>query len=126
MEQSAIEQEIKVKAKEWVDDYGAEFLVEIIDVYLEDTPIRLEQLFAAVSGGDTDTLTREAHTLKSSCANIGAMGLSAIAKKIEAMACQGDFAGIAEEAGQIQKDFQLVKLTLETLRKAAAADTLEL
>jgi HPt (histidine-containing phosphotransfer) domain-containing protein len=126
MEQRAIEREIKAKSKEWVDDYGAEFLVEIIDAYLEDTPKRLEDLRAALAGGDNDTLTRAAHTLKSSCANVGAMSMAALAKEIEAAARQGDNGGVGAKAGQIQQDYQLVKLTLETLRQAAATNTLEL
>ena len=125
MQQNAIEQEIKLKAKEWVDEYGADFLVELIDVYLEDTTSRLDQIRAALAGGDLETLTREAHTLKSSSANVGAMGLSAIAKEIETAARQGNVNGVDDKAQRIQADFQLVKLVLEAVRKAASETSVE-
>jgi HPt (histidine-containing phosphotransfer) domain-containing protein len=126
VEQSAIEQEIVVKAKEWIDEYGADFLVELIDVYLDDTPNRLAQLRQAFKGSDHETLTREAHTLKSSSANVGAMSLSALAKEIEAAARIGQFDEVGEKARRMEADFQIVKLTLEALRKSAAENSGEL
>ena len=126
MEQDAIEKAINDKAKEWVEEYDAEFLVELIDVYLDDTPKRLDNLCAALAGGDLETLTREAHTLKSSSANVGAMSISAIAKEIEAAGRQGDVASVGDKARRIQADFQLVKSALEAARKAAAQTIEEL
>jgi HPt (histidine-containing phosphotransfer) domain-containing protein len=126
MEQQAIEKEINDKAKEWIAEYGADFLVELIDVYLEDASNRLIQLRAALAGGDNETATREAHTLKSSSANVGAMGMSAIAKEIEAAARQGKTDKVAEKAQRMEDDFQLVKAALEAVRKSAAQSNDEL
>ena len=125
MEQSAIEQEIKSKAKEWVEEYGADFLVELIDVYLEDTPNRLAQMRQAFAGGDNETLCREAHTVKSSSANVGAMSLAALAREIEAAAQMGKVDGADEKARRIDENFQLVKLTLAAVRKAAVENNAE-
>ena len=50
MERSLIEREIENKTKKWIDEYGKDFLVELIDVYLNDTPNQLRQAFA---GDDT-------------------------------------------------------------------------
>ena len=120
MEQQAIEKEINDKAEEWIAEYGADFLVELIDVYLEDASNRLIQLHAALASGDNETATREAHTLKSSSANVGAMGMSVIAKEIEAAARQGKTDKVAEKAQRMEDDFQLVKAALEAVRKSAA------
>ncbi|HEV8722587.1 MAG TPA: Hpt domain-containing protein [Candidatus Binatia bacterium] len=76
MAESVIEAQIKFKAKEWVDEYGEDFLIELIDVYLKDTPNRVMRLRQALDGGDSEAFVREAHTLKSSSASVGAMGLS--------------------------------------------------
>jgi HPt (histidine-containing phosphotransfer) domain-containing protein len=73
VEHSLIEREIENKAKKWIDEYGEDFLVELIDVYLNDTPNRLRQLRQAFDGDDTANFVREAHTLESSSANLGAM-----------------------------------------------------
>ena len=97
MEQSAVEIEISDKAKEWMEEFGADFLVDLIDVYLADTPKRMAQMRVAADGGDPDTLIREAHTLKSSSAIVGAMRLSALAKQMEFAWRCGNFAGMAED-----------------------------
>lgn len=120
MEQSAIEKEIGDKAREWINEYGEEFVVELIDVYLQDTPNRLAQMRQAFNGGDTETLIREAHTLKSSSANVGAMGLSALAREMESAGRNGKFDSMALDVARFEKSFALVKATLETLRNSAA------
>jgi len=118
LESTAVEKEIRSKAKEWVDEYGADFLVELIDVYLADTPNRLALLRQAIEGGDAETCVREAHTLKSSSANLGALELSASAKEMEAAGRAGRTATLADEIGRFESQFAAVKTALEALRCA--------
>lgn len=119
MEQSLIEIEIENKAKKWIDEYGEDFLVELIDVYLNDTPNRLRQLRQAFDGDDTATFVREAHTLKSSSANVGAMGLSALAKEMEFAGRDGEIEKMATELNRLEEEFAQVKAVLETVRGSA-------
>jgi HPt (histidine-containing phosphotransfer) domain-containing protein len=118
MELDNIEKEIAAKAKDWIDDYGEDFLVELIDVYLDDTPVRLAQLRQALDGGDAETMTREAHTVKSSSANVGAMTLSALAQQVEFASRNGRTDSLAAEVGRMAAIFARVKATLEALRHA--------
>ena len=118
MELDKIEKEIADKAKDWIDDYGEDFLVELIDVYLDDTPTRLAQLRQALDGGDAETMTREAHTLKSSSANVGAMTLSALAHQVEIAGRNGQTDSVAVEVGRMSAIFARVKAILEALRHA--------
>jgi HPt (histidine-containing phosphotransfer) domain-containing protein len=114
--QSVVEREIQDKAKKWIDEYGEDFLVELIDVYLKDTPNRVVQLRRALDGGDNETFVREAHTLKSSSANVGAMGLSALAKEMESAGRSGKIETVAREMTRFEEEFALVKAALEALR----------
>jgi two-component system sensor histidine kinase/response regulator len=118
VEQSAVEKEISDKAKEWIEEYGEDFLVDLIEVYLADTHNRIAQMRGAVDGGDTDTLIREAHTLKSSSANVGAMRLSSLAKQMEFAGRSGDFAGMADDVQQFEDEFIQVKAALEALKSS--------
>ena len=118
VEQSAVEKEISDKAREWIEEYGEDFLVDLIDVYLEDTPNRIAQMRGAVGGGETDTLIREAHTLKSSSANVGAMRLSELAKQMELDWRSGDFAGMAGDVRRFEDEFIQVKAALEALKSS--------
>ena len=120
VEQSAVEKEISDKAREWIEEYGEDFLVDLIDVYLADTPNRIAQMRGAVGGGETDALIREAHTLKSSCANVGAMRLSALAKQMEFDWRSGDFAGMAGDVRRFEDEFIQVKAALEALKSSPA------
>ena len=62
-----------------LDTMGGEF-GDLVRVYLEDAPQRLRELEAGAETGDASAQVAPAHTLKSSSANIGAMGLSDLAQ----------------------------------------------
>jgi HPt (histidine-containing phosphotransfer) domain-containing protein len=116
VEKSAVEQEINYKAKQWIEEYGEDFLVELIEVYLEDTPNRVAQMSQAFKGGDAETVIREAHTLKSSSANVGAMRLSALAKQMELAGRSGNFQRMDDDMEQFKDEFARVKVALEELK----------
>ena len=48
-----------------------EFLAELIEVYLSDSPELIEQMRRGLAAGDCDTVRRSAHTLKSNSASFG-------------------------------------------------------
>jgi HPt (histidine-containing phosphotransfer) domain-containing protein len=114
----SIENKIVEKAKSWIDEYGEEFFVELVDLYLHDTPKRLIELRRALDAGDTPTLTREAHTLKSSSANVGAMKMSEIARELEIAGRTGEMGRMAEQVTRTETEFELVKAALKALRSA--------
>jgi len=116
MDQRAIENEIRGKAKQWIDDYGEDFLVELIGDYVEDSTARVAHLAQAAAAGDAAALTLEAHTLKSSSASLGAETLSALAKRLEELGRAGDLAALAVEVAQFVEQFGVVKTSLEKLR----------
>jgi HPt (histidine-containing phosphotransfer) domain-containing protein len=118
LETRTIEKEIVGKAREWIEEYGEDFLVELIDAYLDDAPARLAELRRAFENGDAETFTREAHSLKSSSANLGAMKVSAIAKEMEMAGRSGKIEQMAEPVARTEAEFALVRAALETLRSA--------
>ena len=62
---------------------GGEFLREIVGIYLEDTPKRIEDMRKTLAAGDVASFTRAAHTIKGSSSNVGASGLRAISERLE-------------------------------------------
>lgn len=121
MEQSTIEKEIRDKAREWAEEYGEDFLVELIGDYVEDSTARVARLCQAAAAGDAEALTLEAHTLKSSSASLGAQSLSALAKRLEDMGRAGNLLALAEELVRFVEQFGVVKASLEKLRSAPNA-----
>ena len=61
---------------------GAEYQ-GLVKLFLEDAPLHIERLRAAAAGNDIAAMVAPAHTLKSSSANLGALALSSVAKRIE-------------------------------------------
>ena len=86
-----------------------DFVRELIDTYLADTPAQLEGIAIAIHADDAASLVRPAHTLKSSSATIGAMRLSAVARELE----------MAGRAGSLTPSVQEHLLTAESEWDAA-------
>jgi HPt (histidine-containing phosphotransfer) domain-containing protein len=64
---------------------GDDFIVELIDTFLDDTPSQLEQLRTALAAQDAEAFRRAAHTIKSNAATFGANQLAALARELEMM-----------------------------------------
>jgi HPt (histidine-containing phosphotransfer) domain-containing protein len=95
------------------DDPG--LLLELIDMFLADAPTRMAEIDASLKNGDVKTLERAAHTLKSSCANIGAMGLSALCKQMEEHARKKAFEPIPSLLSASTKSLAEVAAALRNL-----------
>lgn len=93
---AALDQEI---VRDLLDVMGEEF-TELVGVYLEDTPKNLALLEAAAGRNDANGLIAPSHSLKSTSANLGAMTLAEIAKRIE----HGARSGTLSDAGTLVRD----------------------
>ncbi len=62
---------------------GAEFVVELVQTFLEEAPTMLAELRSAHGDGQAPTFIRAAHSLKSNSQTFGAMALGAQARALE-------------------------------------------
>ena len=62
---------------------GPEFVVELVDTFLDEAPGMLVELRAARAEGDADRFRRAAHSLKSNANTFGAIGLAGRARELE-------------------------------------------
>jgi HPt (histidine-containing phosphotransfer) domain-containing protein len=58
-------------------------LAELIESFLEESPLLVDQMRRAAASGDRAALGRAAHTLKSSARDFGAMDLAALCEDME-------------------------------------------
>lgn len=65
------------------------FVDELIETYLSDADLQIDDLRAAVVAGDDAAAMRPAHTLKSSSMNVGALALAEQCRSLEADARAG-------------------------------------
>ena len=107
-------------ANEVVDELravmGDEYL-SLVRLFLEDAPKHVRTLEAAASAGDMPAMVAPAHTLKSASANLGAMALSAAAKRIELGARQGVLPRPAVAVAVLESEFRRAALALNALLK---------
>jgi HPt (histidine-containing phosphotransfer) domain-containing protein len=64
-------------------DGEPDLIVELIDLYLQDTPRRLAVMSSLCGEQDAVSLRKEAHGLKGSSATLGAAGVVALCQDIE-------------------------------------------
>jgi HPt (histidine-containing phosphotransfer) domain-containing protein len=76
-----------------VEDTDAEFVNELIDTYLDDSPQQIAEMRQALVQHNNENFRRAAHTLKSNSANFGAGSLSDMAKELEDMAIEDNLEG---------------------------------
>jgi histidine phosphotransfer protein HptB len=62
---------------------GAEFVNELIDTFLTEAPVMLDDLRHALAMNDADRFRRAAHSLKSNSHTFGALSLGAMARELE-------------------------------------------
>lgn len=85
---TAVDKTVIESLRQLGGDDEPELVRELIELFVGDTPGRLEALRHAVERGDFEAAERVAHALKSSCGNLGASTLSQICAAIEE-SCRG-------------------------------------
>jgi CheY-like chemotaxis protein/HPt (histidine-containing phosphotransfer) domain-containing protein len=106
----------------WQADLGDDstIVVELIDLFLEDTPQLLKQMKQAVADVDIVVLRRTARTLKSSSGTVGAQKLAAYCAELEQLT-HSDVLGMAAmycaqiESAYIQAAHVLVEMRANTV-----------
>jgi HPt (histidine-containing phosphotransfer) domain-containing protein len=95
-----------------------EFVGELIDVYLEDSPALIAGMRQALADGNRTEFTRAAHSLKSSSASLGAANLSVLAKELETLGQESMLTGAAAKLEQLAGVFEQVQTALEEFKRA--------
>jgi signal transduction histidine kinase/CheY-like chemotaxis protein len=107
--------------RELSPDRGATILARVIDSYLVTAPDQLEALQRALAAADTKTLQTQAHSLKSSSANVGARELAELARELEALGRTGQTADAAGLVERMAKEFLRVREALVAERERGLA-----
>jgi len=81
-------------------------VVEIIDLFLETTPQRLEQMREARLKGDTKDLFSLAHSLKGAAVQLGAWGMAELCQKIQTLGRAGSMAETGDALYRLEAEFQ--------------------
>jgi len=98
-----------------IDVMGDEF-TDLVRVYLEDTPKAVALLEQAAANQRTDGIIAPSHSLKSTSANLGAIRLSELAKRLEHGARSGDLGNDPMIlVNELKREYQQVAVALNEL-----------
>ncbi len=90
---------------------GASVFAAVVEAFVTDTAERLGALRQAVSRGDAQAAQQIAHTLRGSCANLGASRMAEVAQALERMAGE-TMAGAHPLVEQLEHAFRGVQAAL--------------
>ena len=97
---------------------GAEFVVELVDTFLTEAPLILEELRRAFAAHDADVFRRAAHSLKSNGNTFGAQTLGAMARELELKGLDAALDGNGRPLDALAQEFARVAAALTELRNA--------
>jgi HPt (histidine-containing phosphotransfer) domain-containing protein len=85
-----------------------DFLVSLIDSFLQNTPRAIEDLRMALQVADYTAFMRSAHTIKSNSRTLGADLMADLAQEIEMMGNQRQLDGAQEKIAAFEAEYGIV------------------
>jgi HPt (histidine-containing phosphotransfer) domain-containing protein len=110
-----IDPQAQARLQEWG---GAKLLTQMIRLFLENAPNRMEQVRKGLAEGNAREAERGVHSLKSSAANVGAMRVSRLAAQMEDHAARADLAAVAVHLPNLETEFAAATQRLTAILKA--------
>jgi HPt (histidine-containing phosphotransfer) domain-containing protein/AmiR/NasT family two-component response regulator len=111
-DQPLLDLEVVQSLKELGGPEDPGLFAELVEMFLRDTPPRIQAMLEASSNGDPMALARVAHSMKSSCGNLGAMSLAQLCQAIEAGGRQGDLEAVRSLVQRSSEEYQKVAQAL--------------
>jgi len=103
-------------ALERLEEWGGPGLSkEIVQLFLDHGPVRMDQIRGALDGEDLETPERGAHSLKSSAANVGAQHVQRVASEVEAAASDGDLQRVRDLIPNLEQAYAQAARELEVI-----------
>lgn len=94
------------------DGQGSSVLNELLNAFLLSVPARLDELQAAVAGGNLSSVAHQAHSLTGSAASFGARGMADLCRLLRAAADRGDRGASRVLVGALNEEFLRVRAWL--------------
>ena len=88
---------------------------DLVQTFLRDLPIHLDEIVAAIDGKNPEALRTSAHKLKSGSGSIGALQLAEIARQLEIMGRDGMVAGAEPGLRQLKSTAAQTHIALQAL-----------
>jgi len=97
---------------------GADFIVELVDTFLAEAPLLLDELRRSYAKRDTNVFRRAAHSLKSNSNTFGAHTLGAMARELELTGLDPVVRANGQPLDALVQEYARVTAALTELRDA--------
>jgi DNA-binding NarL/FixJ family response regulator len=98
------------------DEGEPDIIIELIDLFLQDTPQKLAQLRFAAINGEAKKCEQIAHSLKSSSGQLGAKQMMALCARLEQHGQAGEISPAGALLTQLDEEFARVEAALKIER----------
>ena len=92
-------------------------LDELLGIFVEDAPVRMEAIRRAIAGGEAADLMREAHTIKGALRVIGATTAAGLAQGLEALGRDGNIGEADKLAVALEREMERLMQSLLASRR---------
>ena len=96
-------------------DGDKELLDEVVAIFAEDCPDRLQEASRAIAAKDSEALRRAAHSLKGAAGTLAAVEVKDLAGRIEELSKTNDFETSAQLISLLEKKVQRLFAALESI-----------
>jgi histidine phosphotransfer protein HptB len=94
---------------------GEDFIQELVEAYLEDSPQLFGQMRLALANKDAEAFRRAAHSLKTSSASLGALQFSEQARELEMLGKNNQLSGAEASVDALEDEYSEVEIALKEL-----------
>jgi CheY-like chemotaxis protein/HPt (histidine-containing phosphotransfer) domain-containing protein len=115
-----IDREVIDRFRRLTKETCPDLLPEIIDMFIKDSPARINKMKEALHRADAEALAQAAHSLKGSSGQVGARRMFALCDIIEERSRAGCVQGADTLVLTLEEEFGRVRLALEAEKKPVA------
>lgn len=95
---------------------GEELLGKMVDLFLANTPHRMDQIREGITRSRPELVERGAHSLKSTALNLGAQSLGEMAARFEDRAVAGESGALEDRLPELEETYEMARRAIEALR----------
>ncbi|PYJ58632.1 MAG: hypothetical protein DME24_15475 [Verrucomicrobia bacterium] len=111
--EAVIDGSVLAGLRELQEPGGPDAAVELIELFLRDTPVKIQSMQSAIARSDWLALQESAHSLKGSAGNLGARRLAKLCAELERLPKEGKLAEASDLFGRLNEEYGRVCFILE-------------
>ncbi len=116
-EEPILDQRVLDSVRQLQEPGEADFLTEMIDLYLTDAPLLMDRIHRSLQANELTGARKAAHSLKGISGNLGARRLTEMCDRMERLAEVEEFAAVQDMLDNMEMEFERVCAALEKERK---------